>query len=289
MKKNEFIVRDSLPDTPDSFYSEVERSLSACCDKKEERSWSLKRLPRRLLIPMVAAATLLIATTAVAAGMLFRSSYSPGNYLNDPKESREEHGQAIPNVEAAIASAAPETGDYTITMLPEFDNAEEMDGWRVKLGQPKYDEAAWGWMRKIRPEIREVLYDGRNCTFTMRLHTDHGLSFNWPREDEGQWVEALVDDAWFRMEGEEKTHSVLASGGIQSFDETGATLLGEIDKEAPFPQEGRVELTIVVGLRDARVDDMATIGIVGRIFYTFSFDVAAAREASENAATETGE
>ena len=288
MEDKRYSVRDAVPETPDTFYDAVERSLSACGPEKSERSarhWGGLRLPRRLLIPMVTAAVLLIATTAVAAGVLLRDHYDPANYLAGTRTEREEQGKTIPDVEEVIASAQPENGDYTITMQPDLPEAELLAGNRLAMGQPAYSEADWGWMRDIKPEIQEVLYDGRTCTFTVRLNTDHGPSFNWPREDSGQWVEALVDEARFRMVGEEAVHDLLVSGGIQSFDETGATLWSEVNKEAPFPSEGRVELTIDVGLRDAKVEDMNPIGDVAVLRYTFTFDVAAAKEAATPAVT----
>lgn len=279
-KKMRYNVRNALPETPDSFYDAVERSLDACRQPKRERTWSIGRLPRKLLIPMAAAAILLIATTAVAAGMLLRGSYSPASYLSETRAEPTAQSSPIPDVEAAIASAAPKTGDYTITMLPDLPDAQVRDDCRVRMGQPAYSEADWGWMRDIRPEIREVLYDGQTCSFLIRLHTDHGPSFEWPREDEGQWVEALVDEGRFRLEGEEKTHDLLVTGGILAHDEAGVTLSGEISR-APFPQEGRIEVTVDIGLRDARVDDLAVIGQVAVLSYTFTFDAAAAREAAE--------
>jgi hypothetical protein len=191
---------------------------------KRENTRSMTRLPKRILIPLVAAALLLITGTAVAAGVLLRDNYSPTDYLSETKAEREEKGEAIPDVEAAIASAAPETKAYSITMLPDLPEAELLNEQRQAQGQPAYSEADWGWMRNIKPEIREVLYDGRNCTFTVRLHTDHGMRFDWPREDAGQWVEALMDEARFRREGEDAASKLLVSGGIQSFDETGVTL-----------------------------------------------------------------
>lgn len=284
-KKMRYNVRDAIPDTPESFYDTVERSLESCRDQRRARSWRLGRLPRRLLIPMVAAAVLLIGGTAVAAGILLRDNYNPVNYLSETKAEREEQGKTIPDVEQAIASAAPESGNYTITMQPDLPDADILNGQRLAQGQPAYSEEDWGWMREIQPEILEVLYDGRAFSFSIRLHTDHGLSFNWPREDEGQWVEALVDFGEFRRQGEEGTHDVNVSGGIGAYDEEGVTIRGEI-MEPPFPQEGRVELTVDIGLRDARVEDMAIIGVVSRLKYTFTFDAAAAREAAQPQVTE---
>ena len=94
-------------------------------------------------------------------------------------------------------------------------------------------------------------------------------------------MDALVDNISFRREGESMAHPIIEGGGginPSMVTDTGATLYTEVILDQPnvdFPTEGRVELTVEIGLRDARVDDMATVGIVGRIYYTFSFDAAA--------------
>ncbi len=288
MDNKKYNVRDALPDTPETFYDAVERSLSACRSEKKERTWG--RLPRKLLIPLAAALVLLVAGTAVAAGVWLRDNYSPTNYMGTSKEQREEKGQTIPAVEQAIASAVPQSGDYRIVMLPEFPNAAEQDEWRVKLGQPKYNEADWAWVREIKPEVEEVLIDGRTLVFNIRLNTDHAKAFTWPNV-EGQWADALVDNISFRREGDSMSYPIIEGGGgvnPSMVTDTGAMLYTEVildQSNVDFPTEGRVELTVEIGLRDARVDDMAPVGIVGRIYYTFSFDAGAAKEASTAAVT----
>ena len=67
MKKKNYCVRDVIPDTPDGFYDTVERSLAACRDEGQKRTWDGFRLPRKWMLPLVAALVLLIAGTAVAA------------------------------------------------------------------------------------------------------------------------------------------------------------------------------------------------------------------------------
>ncbi len=289
MDNKKYNVRDALPDTPDSFYDAVERSLSACRETKQERAWGLGRLPRRLLIPMVAAATLLIATTAVAAGMLLRDNYSPANYMDTTKEQRKEQGKTIPDVEKAIASAAPQSGDYRIVMLPELPEAETLNSQRLATGQPAYSEADWGWMRDIRPEVREVLIDGRSLVANIWLHTDHGAAFDLSWERDGQWVEGMVDNVLYRFPGETEAHETPygGSGGTTGYDETGANLKLEVilPEDGSFPTEGRVELTLEVGLRDDRVEDLNPIGNVGKLYYTFSFDAGAAKAAATPAVT----
>ena len=284
MEKKNYNVRDALPDTPDTFYDAVERSLSACRSEKRERTWGLVRLPRKLLIPLVAALVLLVAGTAVAAGVLLRDNYSPTNYMETTREQREEQGKTIPDVEQAIESAAPRTGEYKIVMLPELPEAEMLNGQRLAHGQPAYSEADWGWMRDIRPEVREVLIDGRSLVANILLHTDYGAAFDLSWERDGQWVEGMVDNVLYRFPGETAAHETPygGSGGTTGYDETGANLKLEVilPEDGSFPTEGRVELTLEVGLRDDRVEDLNPIGNVGKLYYTFSFDAGAAKAAT---------
>lgn len=291
MEKKNYNVRDALPDTPDTFYDAVERSLNACRSEKKERTWGLVRLPRKLLIPLVAAAVLLIGGTAVAAGVWLRDNYSPTNYMDTTKEQREEQGKTIPDVEKAIESAAPASKDYYFVMLPEFKNAQTLDDFRVQQGQPRYNEVDWAWIREIRPEVEEVLIDGRTLNLNIRLNTDHAQVFKWP-DVEGQWVDALPDSISFRKEGDSMAYPLGGGGGginPNSVTDTGATLFTEIilDQEnVDFPTEGRVELTVEIGLRDARVEDLSPMGNVAKLFYTFSFDVSASADVAPAQVTE---
>ena len=284
-------VRDALPDTPDSFYDAVERSLAACRSERKERTFAGPRLKKKWLLPLVAAAVLLLGGTAVAAGMWLRDNYSPTSYMETAKEKREEQGKTIPDVEQAIESAAPKTGNYSFVMLPEFEDAQVLDDFRVKQGQPKYTEADWAWIKDIVPEVEEVLIDGRTLAFNIRLNTDHAQAFKWP-DVEGQWVDALVDNISFRKEGDSMAYPIVSSGGGVNPNmgtDSWATLYTDVildQQDVNFPTEGRVELTVEIGLRDARVEDLAPIGNVAKLFYTFSFDAAAGTEVAPAQVTE---
>jgi len=284
-------VRDAVPETPESFYDAVERALGECRSPKKERAFAGPRLKKKWLLPLVAAAVLLLGGTAVAAGVWLRDNYSPSNYMETTKEEREQRGQTIPDVEQAIASAAPQAGDYKIVMLPEFENAQALDDFRFQQGQPRYNEADWAWIKEIRPQVDEVLIDGRTLAFNIRLNTDHAQAFQWPNV-EGQWVDALTDSISFRREGDSMAYPIAEGGGginPSMVTDTGAVLYTDVILDQPgvdFPSSGRVELTVEIGIRDARVEDLAPIGNVAKLFYTFSFDVAAGSDVAPAQVTE---
>lgn len=286
----DYRLRDAIPETPPSFYNTVEERLSALCEQKQPARITFG-LRKKWLLPLVAAAVLLISGTALAAGVWLRDNYSPTRYMETTREEREQQGKTIPDVEQAIESAAPQTGDCRIVMLPEFENAEEQNGWRLKMGQPAYSEDDWGWIREIRPQVDEVLIDGRTLAFNIRLNTDHAQSFIWP-ETEGQWVDALVDNISFRKEGDSMAYPIAEGGGgvnPSMVTDTSAVLYTDVILDQPgvaFPTSGRVELTVEIGIRDAKVDDMAVVGIVGKIYYTFSFDAAAGLDVAPAQVTE---
>ncbi len=75
-------------------------------------------------------------------------------------------------------------------------------------------------------------------------------------------------------------------GGINPsmVTDTSAVLYTDVILDQPgvdFPNSGRVELTVEIGLRDARVEDLSPIGNVAKLFYTFSFDVAAGSDVAQ--------
>ena len=45
-------VRDALPETPESFYDAVERSLAACRSERKERTFAGPRLKKKWLLPL---------------------------------------------------------------------------------------------------------------------------------------------------------------------------------------------------------------------------------------------
>ena len=275
------------------FKQRMVRTLQS--ETKGETAAKPMRLPirRRTLAILIAAAILVLAIgTAAAATIIGRKYYSPSAYLMNGKDEREQNEQAIPDIENAIASAKPETGETSIVMLPEMENADELNAWRQKMGQPVYSEEDWGWIREIRPEIEEVLLDGNNLSFNVRLNTEHGMLFSWERTGEGQMVDALCEEAYYTVISTGKTAELqgLGTGTIpNSVSENGVTLNTECDLDTlkdSFPTEGKVHVVMTIGIRDAKVDDMADIGLLAKITYSFDFDASAGADVAAPIVTE---
>lgn len=295
MKQNEFRVSDAIPEMTASFDRTVENTLrSVCAAPVEKTARAYERRPLRFnkkaWIAIAVAATLLITSTAVAATAIIRHNYhSPTSYMIHGRDEREQTQQAIPDIENAIASAKPETGDYSIRMLPELNNFDELDGLREAHGQPAYTEEDWGWMRGIRPEIEEVLIDGSMIVFNIRLHTDHGMCFGWSGE---QSIEGFCEDSFYTVGNDPTQHDLpIGEGGVNpnSVTEDGATILAGIDIDdlnEPFPTEGTVHVTTNIHLRDNRVESMNDVGLLAILTYSFSFDAAAGADAAQPSVTE---
>ena len=295
MEQKKSRVSDAIPEMPASFDRTVEDTLRSVCTEQNRRaSRAFERRPVRLnkkaWIAIAVAATLLITSTAAAAAAIIRHNYhSPNSYMIHDRDEREQTQQAIPDIENAIASAKPETGDYSIRMLPELENADELNGFREAHGQPAFTETDWGWMRDIRPEIEEVLVDGSTIVFNIRLHTDHGMRFGWSGE---QSVEGFCEDSFYTVGDDPTQHNLpIGEGGVNpnSVTEDGATLHAGIDIDdlnEPFPTEGTVRVTTNIHLRDNRVESMNDVGLLAILTYTFSFDASAGADAAQPSVTE---
>ena len=252
----------------DTFKQRMVRTLQS--EARGETAAKSVRLPigRRTLAILIAAAILVLAIgTAAAATIIGRKYYSPSTYMMNGKDEREQNEQTIPDIENAIASAKPETGDYSIVMLPEMENADELNAWR---------------------QIEEVLIDGNMLVYNIRMHTDHGMNFDWDSEHA---IEGLSEEIYYTVEGDDTIHNMFGGGGTNpsSITADGATMQTEIDLDdlsEPFPTEGMVRITTVIHLRDVKVDDMNDVGLLALLTYSFTFDASAGADVAAPIVTE---
>ena len=267
------LLRDNRPQPTRESRERVRRTLDRIETSPLARLGVFaRRTPVGFAAACVAIVLLVTGTAYAVAGWLHRDDYRPGDYLDTPPEQRTE-ASAIPKVEQVVQNAAPKSEGVRVVMLPEMADADTLDQWRVKMGQPKYDEAAWAWVRDIRPEIQEVLYDGTTFAYTVRLTTDHAAAFSQEQHGD-QWLDALVEQTLYTDSGR-KIGSITGETGLieETYDEQGITLHSEDSLAEPLQGSGRVSFIAEIAVKDVNVDDMAHIGTLGTIYYTFSFDV----------------
>jgi hypothetical protein len=282
------LLRDDRPQPPRESRERVRRTL----DRIERPPFArlgafARRAPVAFAAACMALALLLSGTVYAIGSWIGREDYKPGDYITTPADQRTE-ASAVPEIEQVVQGAAPRSEGCRFVLLPEMSDAEDLNGWRVKMGQNKYDEADWAWVREIRPEILEVLYDGTAFAYTIRLNTDHAAAFS--REHHGdQWLDALVEQTLYTDTGR-KIGTVTGETGLleESCDGQGITLYSEDSLTEPLQGSGRVSFTAEIALQDVNVDDMAHIGLLGTVYYTFSFDLDEALKAA-NGDTRTAE
>ena len=274
------LLRDNRPQPPRESRERVRRTL----DRIERPPLArLGAFARRAPVAFAAAClvlVLLLSGTAYAvAGWFHRDDYRPGDYLDTPPQERTE-ASAIPEVEQVVKDAAPKSEGVRVVMLPEMADADTLNEWRVKKGQAKYDEADWAWVRDIRPEIQEILYDGTTFAYTIRLNTDHAAAFSQEQHGD-QWLDACVDQTLYTSTGGEIA-TVTGETGLmeESFTADGIVLHSEYNLNGPLAGSGRVSFTAEISVQDVNVDDMAHVGLLGTIYYTFSFDLDGALRAT---------
>ena len=280
------VLRESRPQPTRRSREAVRRTLDSI--ETPPFAWVgrfMRRSPVGFAAASLALALLLSGTAYAVAGWLHRDDYKPGDYLDTPPEQRTE-ASAIPEIEQVVKDAAPKGEGVKVVMLPEMEDADTLNGWRVKMDQPKYSEADWAWVRDIRPEIQEVLYDGTTFAYTIRLNTDHAAAFSQEQHGD-QWLDAFTEQTVYTDTGE-RIATVNSETGLmeETFAEDGITLHSEYNLNGPLIGSGRISFTSEISIMDVNVDDMAHIGLLGTIYYTFSFDLDGALAAT-NANTKT--
>ena len=282
------LLRDNRPQPTRESRERVRRTLDRIETSPLARLGVFaRRTPVGFAAACVAIVLLVTGTAYAVAGWLHRDDYKPGDYLDTPPEQRTE-ASAIPEVEQVVQNAAPKSEGVRVVMLPEMADADTLDQWRVKMGQPKYDEAAWAWVREIRPEIQEVLYDGTTLAYTIRLNTDHAAAFSQEQHGD-QWLDAFSEQTMYTDTGE-RIATVNSETGLmeETLAADGIVLHSEYNLNGPLIGSGRISFTAEISVMDVNVDDMAHIGLLGTIYYTFSFDVDGALAAT-NADTRTAQ
>ena len=282
------LLREHRPQPPRESRAQVRRTL----DRIETPPFAwvgtfAHRAPVGFAAACIALVLLLSGTVYAISSWIGREDYKPGDYITTPADQRTA-ASAVPEIEQVVRGAAPRSEGCRFVLLPEMSDADDLNGWRVKNGQKPFDEGDWAWVREIRPEVQEILYDGTAFAYTIRLHTDHAAAFS--RENHGdQWLDALVEQTLYTDSGR-KIGTVTGETGLleESYDGQSITLYSEDSLTEPLQGSGRVSFTAEIALQDVNVDDMAHVGLLGTVYYTFSFDLDEALKAA-NGDTRTAE
>lgn len=287
---------DSLP-VDAAAARRIRRSVEKAVVPKHRR----RKAAMRVLVPIAAclvAITLVFmcfpqAAQAVAA--FLGLNYTPSRYMGELPSSR----TPVPSVEQALEAASPSDGDYTITLLPEWDDAQTYVAYREQLGLEPFLEDDWAWLRDIRPEIAEVLYDGSTLIWNTNLYTtnDHVQSFMSgfiSGLEADQSVDALTDEVTYTVEGDPTVYDLYVSGnGITPLydDEERASadhvvLYTDFDLMDGQPLPDGI-ITITETIRIAENDAMDYGASIALITHTFTFDTTAGNTQSAEAGTFT--
>lgn len=214
----------------------------------------------------------LSGTAFALSNWIGREDYSPNSYLTVTGEEQNQQ-TAIMDVEQVIQGADPRTEGNSVVLLPEMEDADTLNEWRVRNGQAAFAETDWGWLREIQPQVQKVLYDGTVLSYTIRLNTNHALAFS-PEHVEKQWLDAFVEQTTFTDSGEEIPSFMEETSLLEeTMDEGGISLYCSASLQSPLPEERRVSLTSKITLQDMLVDSMAHVGQIGTVYCTFSFNV----------------
>ena len=261
------------------------RIRTSVLQKAAPKSLARNRI-RRTLVPIAACLLAIVVffaafpKAALAVSEFLGRVFTPSRYMNEDPAER----TPVPSIDEALAAAAPKDGDYRITLMPDLPNAQEFIDFRAQNGYDPFSEENWGWLKDIRPEIAEVLYDGNQLIWNTNLFTtnEHVREFMegfGVKSGSKLSVDALMDDVTYTVAGDPTVYPLNVSGhGITPiFDEAAlatadhAVLYSDfyIDAAQPLPDG---ILTITQNIRVCEKDAMDYGATVAIITHTFTFD-----------------
>ena len=240
----------------------------------------------RTLVPIAASLIIIVfffvafPKAALAVSEFLGRVFTPSRYMNEDPAER----TAVPSIDEAIAASVPKDGEYTVTLMPDLPNAQEFIDYRAKNGFEPFSEEDWGWLRNIRPEIAEVLYDGNQLIWNTNLYTtnEHVREFMEGfgiKSGSKLRVDAMTDEVTYTVAGDPTEYPLSVSGdGITPISDEAALSSADhvvlysdfaIDAASPLPDG---VLTITQTIRVCENDSMDYGATVALISHTFTFD-----------------
>lgn len=239
---------------------------------------------------------------------LLHPDFDKASYMLDRPEQR----TPIPELEEALAAASPSGDSYYIELLGEYsgpltrydeDYNKDIPKLRADMGFRPFDKEEFSFLRELRPEVREVLYDGTSLTVNTYFESDHAADFlsMWYGVDvKTEYnLDMTCFDYMISVDDKDVTNayscgygsgtmmslSGMSNEDIQNSDGFWHTL--EIE---PLPQklpDGEIEMTILYYIYDGDIDDMGAVGNIGRVVHTFTFDATEGNHAPTDTAETT--
>ena len=264
--------------------SAARRIRSRVLQEAAPRSFGQSRV-RKVLVPIAACFLAIVVfftafpKAALAVSEFFGRVFTPSRYMNEDPSAR----TPVPSIDEALAAAAPADGAYTVTLLPDLPNAQELTDYRAQNGYDPFSEENWGWLKDIRPEIAEVLYDGNQLIwntnlYTANVHVREFMEGFGMKSGSKLSVDALMGDVSYTVAGDPTVYPLYVSEhGITPPEEAQlakadhVVLYSSFDMQPSEPLPDGV-LTITQNIRvceNGAMDYGATVAI---ITHTFTFD-----------------
>ncbi len=218
---------------------------------------------------------------------VFHPDYQSGAYFATPPEQREpieDISESVSRFDAKdVESHVELLGEYTILTRydKEYNELAHDSSHRVARGLPPYRAGDYAYLKDIRPEVREVYYDGSHLFVNVFLACDDPEAFLADRYG-GTHRHSLEINTFgvtfLAVDGERRDTTWLPTRADESVTEQngqkGLWYSTSLELDTPLP-DGLCELTLLYYIYDCDVDDMASTGNVARAVHTVSFDTSA--------------
>lgn len=261
-----------------------------------------RRKPHSRALPWLAAAACLLlviggvlSVPGVAKALrdlIYPEYRGASGYLTEQPEDR----TPVADIAETLSAAAPQDVSYKIELLGEYagdltpcdeEYNTSIAELRAEQGFPAFDKEAFSFLRDIRPEVREVLYDGEQLLVNTFLYTDHAENFaaGWGVDVDAKYrLDISCFDYKLSVNGVDLTErydmgfssgtAMTVAGQSAAQIENAEGLWHTVDCDRlpePLP-DGICTLTLLYYIYDGAIDDMGAVGNIGRIIHTISFD-----------------
>lgn len=252
--------------------------------KKRRYQRSLRWLVSAAAVIVILVMLLSIPSVSQAMRSWFGDLFRLTDYMAAEPENREENA----DIAGAVQTPVPAQTSYSLRYLDETEYMGGVDEWRLSNGFAAFSREDYAWVADLRPEAKEILYDGRNLIINTQINASPAR-FLGTYGGEGERYDLWTNSVSVTVNGQPFTNFTDQGGGLvlksfQNADGSGydlakvsvadsvleqTTLIG--NNSPAFPS-GPVTVTIEMWLVDGEIDDTATVGLVAVLTQTVTFD-----------------